>query len=1424
MTGRKKKDNPEEGAAAAEQPSKIESSESIAQLIAFLQQQMAEQQRERDRERAEFQRQMADERAEQQRLMADERAEQQRQMAALIAHLSPTPGTSSIPPASTSVTALTHANIPNFTSFDATSELWKDYWARFQTFAGAHSIPDDKMVQVFLTNQNTTTYKLISTMAKQLTPPKDINELSLDEITEFMEKQFDPKRFVVRERFKFWSNMERKPSETVQELAARIRQDAATCDFSSIADPQDEAMRTRFICSINNEAALKALFKHDDKDLTFAKAIQVASETEDADKVAKETVHGNKTTPVYKVDKKKSTSTHKTHTKQSNYTKSDRPCIRCGKTGHQPSDCRYKDTKCHYCEKKGHLEAVCLQKKKHSNAKKVVGHIVEEPFQTVKYIKDRRDKSPIIQPLQMNKKTFNFEVDTGSEDNFCSSDYWIKLGKPPLQPARCRYISATRQDLPVLGVLRVSATLTDQDRTADIDINVTSLPDLNLLGRSAVKTLHIDIQKLLNNKMPVNKVHTVQQQGSSDQALQKACIELCSEFHELFQPGLGCLKELELEVAFKPDAKPFFCKPRTVPYAILDDLNQAIDAGIEQGVWEPTQFCEYGTPVVPVRKALLPGQQKAKLRVCGDYSVAVNSQLDTHRHPMPLPEDLMNKLSGSYYFSKIDMADAYQQIKLGPESQRRLALSTHRGVLLQKRLPYGISSAPGYFQEIMEQLTRDLRGVAIYLDDILVSGSSAEEHLQNLRALLKRLQDKGLRCNKRKCSFAQSSVEYLGYTLSRHGVSKGRKVDAILKMPPPMDVTGVRSFLGSVQFYGKWIPSLSTLAEPLNQLTRKDKPWRWGKAEQSAFQQLKEALCSDNVLAHFDPSQQIGISCDASEVGIGVVLFHRFKDGTERPIANASKTLTDTQRRYSQIQKEALAVIFALKKFHQFLYGRNFILVTDHKPLIALFGPKKGIPAMAANRLARWALMLSQYDYTIEYRKTTDHGNADALSRLPAGEDLDFDGEEEEEDISMVCTIKTISQQLNPTDPGLIAKESRKDPVISMVIRYVTEGWPQSVDSDEIKHYKKLINSLCTENGCLFHGARLVIPARLKEEVLQLIHLGHFGMQRMKQLARTVVYWHNIDSDIEQLARTCTACAEHQNKPAKPANHPWMMPEKRWSRIHLDHAINFMGNNWLVVVDAYSKFPCIHATTSTSTKATINLLEEDFSLFGYPHTIVTDNATTFMSDEFKEWCHQRGIIHLTGAPYHPATNGQAERLVQTFKQSLRKSSLPPKAALQEFLMQYRRTPLDCGLSPSELLNRRQIRCQLDALVPSPAHVAQGQQSKETAKSHRKETSGKTTYTVGSPCYALHCGPKLNKESKWVPAIITKVRGSRSVEVKTIRHGQIWRRHIDQLRPRYTDDEANFRRLSKPPENLPTPKTISTGDNPRRSQRLKYKST
>ena len=209
------------------------------------------------------------------------------------------------------------------------------------------------------------------------------------------------------------------------------------------------------------------------------------------------------------------------------------------------------------------------------------------------------------------------------------------------------------------------------------------------------------------------------------------------------------------------------------------------------------------------------------------------------------------------------------------------------------------------------------------------------------------------------------------------------KVEAIRDAPVPRNTQELKSFLGILHYYDKFMPNLSSLLHPLNQLLRSEIPWEWSPACNQAFASAKNLLISAPVLAHYDPTLPLKLDGDASAYGIGAVISHVLEDGSEQPIAYASRTLSSAERNYAQVEKEALSLVFGVRKFHQYLYGRKFVMVTDHKPLLALLGPKKGIPPLAAARLQRWAILLSGYTYELEFRSTEKHSNADCLSRLP---------------------------------------------------------------------------------------------------------------------------------------------------------------------------------------------------------------------------------------------------------------------------------------------------------------------------------------------------------------------------------------------------------------------------------------------------------
>ena len=382
--------------------------------------------------------------------------------------------------------------------------------------------------------------------------------------------------------------MDRKPGETVNELAARIRQDAVTCDFPSIKDPLDEAMRTRFLCSIKNEAVLKAMFKVKDDELTFARAIEIAIETEEAAKVAKETVHGKCTLSVSKV------TPHKQPKPDS------KACFRCDKKGHEPKDCYYRESTCTYCKIKGHLETACRKKKK---ATVQTGNKPGPPKSGggrngVKRIhavtRDRRDEVPELQlPLKLNgNHTVNFEVDTGAGDNFLGRAAWASMGQPELTESDRVYESASHHSLPVLGSLQldaqVASSASPSQQRAVLDLQVADISDLNLLGRKGIAALGVSVDGLLTKKthsispLP-QEVHTIFRDLKPNLELQSACRKLCEEFPDLFKPELGTLRDIELEVKFKPGTQSVFRKPRSVPLALQDDLAQAYEAGIKRG-------------------------------------------------------------------------------------------------------------------------------------------------------------------------------------------------------------------------------------------------------------------------------------------------------------------------------------------------------------------------------------------------------------------------------------------------------------------------------------------------------------------------------------------------------------------------------------------------------------------------------------------------------------------------------------------------------------------------------------------------------------------------------------------------------------------------------------------------------------------------
>ena len=416
--------------------------------------------------------------------------------------------------------------------------------------------------------------------------------------------------------------------------------------------------------------------------------------------------------------------------------------------------------------------------------------------------------------------------------------------------------------------------------------------------------------------------------------------------------------------------------------------------------------------------------------------------------------------------------------------------------------------------------------------------------------------------------------------------------------------------------------------------------WEWTPARDKAFNESKRLLSSESLLVHFDSTVPLTLACDASAYGIGAVLAHRFPDGSERPIGYASRTLNEAERNYSQLEKEGLSLVFGIKKFYAYLFGKPFELVTDHQPLLGLLKEGRPTSPQASARIRRWSLYLSMFEYTLKFRRTTAHANADALSRLP----LPVEPAVAVTPPELVLLTEHLSN--SPISADQIRMQTRKDPVLRPTLQYLEQGWPATMDKESPLYPLFLRRAeLSLFEGCVLWGTRVVIPSDHREAVLTELHDSHPGMSRMKGLARMYVWWPGITTDIEITVRQCPECQSHQATPPQAPLQPWSWPSRPWSHLHLDYAGPVQGKMYLILIDAHSKWIETFCTASATSVAVIAELRPLFAQFGLPETIVTDNGTCFVSAEFEDFLARNGIRHLTSEPYHPQSNGLAERAV-----------------------------------------------------------------------------------------------------------------------------------------------------------------------------------
>lgn len=473
-----------------------------------------------------------------------------------------------------------------------------------------------------------------------------------------------------------------------------------------------------------------------------------------------------------------------------------------------------------------------------------------------------------------------------------------------------------------------------------------------------------------------------------------------------------------------------------------------------------------------------------------------------------------------------------------------------------------------------------------------------------------------------------------------------------------------------------------------------------------------------------------------------------------------SRTLNKSERNYSQLDKEALAIKWGVEKFFHYLYGRKFTLKTDHRPLIHILGNNSKLPVLSATRLLRYALYLQNFQFDIQYLKSELNGNADALSRLPSSSEELFRNQPDETTLFQLEQINTLPITLRDLKKATL--EDQESLVLREKIRQGVSVGPNNYDYS-------------LHDGIIFKGIRVYIPKKFRKKILEELHLGHPGIQKMKSLARSYVYWNNIDKDLEVFANNCSDCIRNQKNPEKMKTHYWEYPSHPWERLHVDFAGPFLNSTFFIVVDAHSKWMEAEIVPNTSSQAAMKVLEKLFARYGFPRTLVSDNGTAFTSAEFQNFIKLYGIKHLTSPPFHPASNGQAERYVFTLKQGLRCLQDYPgslQTRLNIFLFAYRRAPnITTSESPAKLFLGREIRSRLDIFRPDIVKDVQDRLRKASVLFNDR------SFVEGQKV-AVRNYSAPNK--KWKVGRIISKDGDLTYTVSI--DGSLWRRHANQIRP------------------------------------------
>ena len=956
-------------------------------------------------------------------------------------------------------------------------------------------------------------------------------------------------------------------------------------------------------------------------------------------------------------------------------------------------------------------------------------------------------REPSLIKCSVNSKDITFEIDSGSHISTIKHADVIKVGGV-IQPTRRRVVGYSGNAIELCGEAHLKFECNGERFCHNFLVVKSS--SVNLFGRDLCLKVGCCFKF---SKMENNGIKLVDRE-----VLHKFRSYISDDFK-------SCVKQ-SVKLNVLPNAFPVFAKARSVPVRMRENVEAELRRLEESGTITKVFSSKWASPTVNVIKT------NGSIRICGDFSSTVNKYLKSVQSPLPSIDEVIARVGTSSVFSKIDLSNAFLQLPLDEDSKEYTTINTCAGLFRYNYLPFGLTASSGIFQAYMTKILNGIDNVIVYQDDILLFSQSVKDHNNILNTVLLTLQTAGIKINCKKCSFFVDNVHYLGYIFDKNGVHPNSdRVRAILEAPSPKDIKQLQAFIGLCNYYNRFIPKFSIVFAPLYALLKKNTKFVWGENQEKCLNVIKDLFASNRLLNYFNPACETLLETDSSGYGIAAVLMQRKHPSDDwLPVQFTSRTLNDSERNYSNIEREALSVVFGCEKFHKFLLGGKFVIHNDQQPLRKLFAHDKSVPSNCSARIQRWALKLSQYDYVFKYSKGVNNVNSDCLSRLPLPETS-----HECEPYELIFALKYLDKM--PVNSNDIKCKTEDDKNLCKLKNHIRYGIAIDNKDTNLAEYKRYLSELTILRGCIIYNNRVLIPDTLRELVLEQLHEGHPGICAMKSLARSLVWYPGIDKDLTLIVNKCSKCQQTRQKSHQNRTLEWPVPTRPWSRVHVDHFF-FRDKIFFIAVDALSKYIECEIVPSTSSHDTVEVLRTIFSRNGLCDLIVSDNATSFRSEEFEYFLNRHSIDHITSAPYSPSSNGQAERGVRVIKDLLKKNYVSGslKVVLSQVLLYYRTVPHSVtNIPPCVALNNRKFVTLKDRVNPKYCSLNSSTKYKNIPN-----------FNVGDEVLAIN----FRNGPKWYKATIMQKLAANVFNVHIHDLNVVWKRHSNQLLNSISCNENN----------------------------------